>query len=102
MVQKNRINSMKLFLAVLITMFLCAGAIGQQSLGDIARQNRNKKKPTSAMTFSDDNMPRRVTPDAEPAKEAASQEQKSGDEAEQGSASKEKTAGSGPAEAEKQ
>ncbi len=56
---------MKTFFAILITVFLAAGAFGQQSLGDVARQNRNKKKPTPAMNLDDDNMPRKglIEPD---------------------------------------
>lgn len=89
---------MKSLFAVLVAMFLCVGAIGQQSLGDIARQNRNKKKPSSAMKFSDDNMPRTLAPQAEPAKEAADQNEKP--DAAQGS--NEKKSELNPAEAEKQ
>ncbi len=51
---------MKTLFAILITVFLVAGAFGQQSLGDIARQNRNKKKPTPAVNLDDDNMPRKA------------------------------------------
>jgi hypothetical protein len=100
MIQKSRTNLMKTLFAVLITISLCAGAIGQQSLGEIARQNRTKKKPSSTIKFSDDNMPRTIAPEAEPAKGAADQDENSGAEAEK--ASKEKKAESNPAEAEKQ
>ena len=91
---------MKTLFAVLITIFLCAGAIGQQSLGDIARQNRTKKKASSTIKFSDDNMPRTIAPAAEPAKDPADQDEKSAKEADQGT--KDKKAEANPAEAEKQ
>ena len=89
---------MKTLFAVLITIFLCAGAIAQQSLGEIARQNRNKKKPTSTINLSDDNMPRTIAAEAAPAKEAADADEKSGKEAE----SQDKKAEPKPAEAAKQ
>ena len=56
---------MKPILAILITMFLAVSASGQQSLGDIARQNRNTKKATSTVRLDDDNMPRKAAPEPE-------------------------------------
>jgi hypothetical protein len=63
-----QVNSMKSFFAILITMLLGASAFGQQSLGEIARQNRNKKKPSSVVNLSDDNMSRTTAPDSQDAK----------------------------------
>jgi hypothetical protein len=63
-----KVNPMKSFFALLITMLLGASAFGQQSLGEIARQNRNKKKPSSVVNLSDDNMHRTIAPDAQDAK----------------------------------
>jgi hypothetical protein len=59
---------MKSFFAILITMLLGASAFGQQSLGEIARQNRNKKKASSVVKLSDDNMSRTTVPDTQDAK----------------------------------
>jgi hypothetical protein len=60
---------MKSLFAFLILFVLLASAAGQQSLGDVARDNRNKKKPTSAIRLDDDNMPRKAPPEAEEKKE---------------------------------
>src|SRR5690349_16409674 len=57
---------MKSFFAIVIAFAFVASAAGQQSLGDIARENRNKKKPTSAMKLDDDNMPRKALPEPAP------------------------------------
>src|SRR6185437_15867246 len=73
---------MKSFFAVLITLLLGASAFGQQSLGEIARQNRNKKKPSSVVKLSDDNMSRTIAPDT--------QDAKSGDDATAASADRDK------------
>src|SRR5689334_17817082 len=68
---------MKSFFAVLIAFAFVASAAGQQSLGDIARENRNKKKPTSAMKLDDDNMPRKALP--EPAADDKKEQDKAKD-----------------------
>lgn len=72
---------MKTFLAIIVTVFLAASAFGQQSLGDIARQNRDKKKPTPAVSLNDDNMPRKalIQPDAASAGQSADKEAKEED-----------------------
>jgi len=54
---------MKSFFAILIVLFLGASAFGQQSLGDIARHNRAKKKPGSVMEFNDETMHRTISPE---------------------------------------
>ena len=54
---------MKSFFAILIVFLLGASAFGQQSLGDIARRNRAKKKPGSVMEFNDDTMHRTIAPE---------------------------------------
>lgn len=56
---------MKRYLAFLAVMFFAVCACAQQSLGEIARKNRAKKKPTSAVRLDDDNMPRTLIANAE-------------------------------------
>jgi hypothetical protein len=56
---------MRAILSFVMVLGLSAGVFAQQSLGDIARQNRAKKRGTSNVKLDDDNMPRRhSTPDA--------------------------------------
>ncbi|MGE5322556.1 MAG: hypothetical protein ACM3SW_06825 [Actinomycetota bacterium] len=54
---------MKSFFTILIALLLGASAFGQQSLGDVARRNRAKKKPGSVMEFNDETMHRTITPE---------------------------------------
>lgn len=54
---------MKTFLAILVAFLLGASALAQQSLGDVARRNRAKKKPGSVMEFNDETMHRTISPD---------------------------------------
>lgn len=54
---------MKSFFVMFIAVLLGASAFGQQSLGDVARHNRAKKKPGSVMEFNDDTMHRTIAPD---------------------------------------
>jgi len=56
---------MRAFLSFVFVFALSAGVLAQQSLGDIARQNRNKKKGTSNVKLDDDNMPRTAQPQAD-------------------------------------
>jgi hypothetical protein len=56
---------MKKFLPIFIVLF-SAGVWAQQSLGEVARQNRMKKKPTATVRLDDDNMPRTLLANAEP------------------------------------
>ena len=56
---------MKRYLAFLAVMFFAVGACAQQSLGEIARKNRAKKKPASTVRLDDDNMPRTLIANAE-------------------------------------
>jgi hypothetical protein len=67
-------ETMKRFLPICIVL-LSAGACAQQSLGEVARQNRMKKKPTATVRLNDDNMPRTLltNPEPEPAKAADKQ-----------------------------
>ena len=52
---------MRAIFSFVFVFALSAGVFAQQSLGDIARQNRNKKKGTSNVKLDDDNMPRTAT-----------------------------------------
>jgi len=52
---------MKKLLPFIAVMSFAVGAWAQQSLGEIARLNRAKKKPSSAIRLNDDNMPRTLT-----------------------------------------
>lgn len=63
---------MKKFLLFIAVMSFAVGAWAQQSLGEIARLNRAKKKPSSTIRLNDDNMPRTLTtnPDDDSAKDA--------------------------------
>jgi|SRR6185312_23137 len=92
---------MKSFFAVLITLLLGASAFGQQSLGEIARQNRNKKKPSSVVKLSDDNMSRTIAPDTQDAKSGDDATAASADKDKNAAAAKDKEAKTNPAEAEK-
>src|SRR6185437_8086286 len=91
---------MKSFFAILITLLLGASAFGQQSLGEIARQNRNKKKPSSVVKLSDDNMSRTIAPDTQDAKSGDDASAASADR-DKDAAAKDKEAKTNPAEAEK-
>jgi len=59
---------MRAILSFVFVLALSAGVFAQQSLGDIARQNRNKKKGTSNVKLDDDNMPRIAHPEDDTAK----------------------------------
>jgi hypothetical protein len=63
---------MKKILPLIVVMSFALGAWAQQSLGEIARKNRAKKKPASIISLNDDNMPRTLTtnPDDDSAKDA--------------------------------
>jgi hypothetical protein len=52
---------MKKILPLIVVMSFALGAWAQQSLGEIARRNRAKKKPASIISLNDDNMPRTLT-----------------------------------------
>ena len=54
--------SMRAILSFVLVLGMSAGVFAQQTLGDIARQNRTKKKGTSNVKLDDDNMPRTATP----------------------------------------
>lgn len=56
---------MKRYLPFFAVMLFAAGAWAQQTLGEIARQNRAKKKPASTVRLDDDNMPRTLTSNPE-------------------------------------
>jgi len=57
---------MKKFLPIFIVAFFPAATWAQQSLGEVARQNRMKKKPTATVRLDDDNMKRTLLANAEP------------------------------------
>ena len=59
---------MRAIFSFVFVFALSAGVFAQQSLGDIARQNRNKKKGTSNVKLDDDNMPRIAHPQDDTAK----------------------------------
>jgi len=59
---------MRAIFSFVFVFALSAGVFAQQSLGDIARQNRNKKKGTSNVKLDDDNMPRLAHPQDDTAK----------------------------------
>lgn len=92
---------MKSFFAFLITMLLGASAFGQQSLGEIARQNRAKKKPSSVVNLSDDNMHRTIAPDNQDAKSDDDASAATADKEKEAAKDKDKDAKNNPAEAEK-
>src|SRR6478735_1802985 len=56
---------MRAILSFVFVLTMSAGVFAQQTLGDIARQNRTKKKGTSNVKLDDDNMPRTATPQAD-------------------------------------
>jgi hypothetical protein len=56
---------MKKYLPIIVLMLFAAGAWAQ-SLGEVARQNRMKKKPSASVRLDDDNMPRTLLANAEP------------------------------------
>ncbi|HEX7285879.1 MAG TPA: hypothetical protein VF532_06825 [Candidatus Angelobacter sp.] len=56
---------MKKYLPILVLMLFAAGAWAQ-SVGEVARQNRMKKKPSASVRLDDDNMPRTLLANAEP------------------------------------
>src|SRR6185437_7795666 len=93
-----KVNPMKSFFALLVTMLLGASAFGQQSLGEIARQNRNKKKPSSVVKLSDDNMSRTIAPDNQDAK---AEESTANTDKDKEAAKDDKARKENPAEAEK-
>lgn len=57
---------MKKFLPIFIVALFPAATWAQQSLGEVARQNRMKKKPTATVRLDDDNMKRTLIANAEP------------------------------------
>jgi hypothetical protein len=61
--------SMRAILSFVFVLIMSAGVFAQQTLGDIARQNRTKKKGTSNVKLDDDNMPRTATPQADTSKD---------------------------------
>lgn len=65
MKQRSSFYPMKPFFLVSILVLFVASAYGQQSLGEVARQNRAKKKPTAAVNLDDENMPRKAPPEPE-------------------------------------
>lgn len=64
---------MKKFLPLIAVMLFAVGAWAQQSLGEIARANRARKKPSATIRLNDDNTPRTLTSNADDnsAKQAA-------------------------------
>lgn len=56
---------MKKYLPIFVLMLFAASAWAQ-SLGEVARQNRTKKKPSASVRLDDDNMPRTLLANAEP------------------------------------
>ncbi len=60
---------MRAILSFVFVLIMSAGVFAQQTLGDIARQNRTKKKGTSNVKLDDDNMPRTATPQADTSKD---------------------------------
>ncbi len=60
---------MRAILSFVFVLSMSAGVFAQQTLGDIARQNRTKKKGTSNVKLDDDNMPRTATPQADTSKD---------------------------------
>lgn len=88
---------MKSFFAIVIVVLLGASAFGQQSLGDIARRNRAKKKPGAVMEFNDENMHRTIAPDQD---ESSSGDQDS--KPQQDAAAKDKASKKDDAEAAQQ
>jgi hypothetical protein len=56
---------MKKYLPIFVLILFAAGAWAQ-SLGEVARQNRTKKKPSASVRLDDDNMPRTLLANAEP------------------------------------
>jgi hypothetical protein len=56
---------MKKYLPIFVLMLFAAGAWAQ-SLGEVARQNRMKKKASASVRLDDDNMPRNLLANAEP------------------------------------
>ena len=59
---------MRAILSFVMVCAFSAGVFAQQSLGDIARQNRAKKRGTSNVKLDDDNMPRIAHPEDDTAK----------------------------------
>ena len=56
---------MKKFLPLIAVMLFAVGAWAQQSLGEIARVNRARKKPSATIRLNDDNTPRTLTANAD-------------------------------------
>lgn len=85
--------------AVLVVALLVSTSMSAQSLGEIARKNRQKNKPQAEKVYTNDNLPKTATistvgqaaPEAEPAegKEAAAGEAKPAEGAEGEAADKE-------------
>src|SRR6185312_8750040 len=92
---------MKLSFAVFIAILFAASAFGQQSLGDIASENRNKKKATSAIRLDDDNMPRKALLQPDEDKDQDKAAAKESDAKETGKDDKDKDAKKESADAQK-
>ena len=60
----------KLLFLSLISAFAAAAVAQQQSLGDVARANRAKQRPTATTNLSDDNFARSSEPPSGPASKA--------------------------------